>query len=363
MEVEIGDLLSMETDSKSGQKCGKRRDTLWGAWFFFSFYFKAAVREEEESKDLNKDVFMVQHDMENMYMWAFKDRPENALGKMQLRSYMNGRAREGDPPFPFTPEKGFVRSHRMQRKRYRGLSNPQCLHAVEPVPAPDLSSRPHLRLRWLRLTGRPWDSPLPPEARDFASWRHSLAGGAHPLEPRDLGSWSGAHQVDAVSGLSLGARRFEGAESGPGWASHFTGAMKNVSGPVTAAKTIYEDERSYLIVVTLPCVELRGVRVSWRNTATHGVVKVSGVSNARVPFLKRRDRIFRLADPSSEHCPPGHFVREIPLSTLIFDGAELEAHYDGPRSLLEIVVPKLPSEPEEHEIRVCFRPKTGLTFA
>ncbi|KAL7613086.1 hypothetical protein Lser_V15G08734 [Lactuca serriola] len=32
--------------------------------------------------------------MENMYMWTFKERPENALGKMQLRSYMNGHSRQ-----------------------------------------------------------------------------------------------------------------------------------------------------------------------------------------------------------------------------------------------------------------------------
>ncbi|CAF2294069.1 BnaA04g21580D [Brassica napus] len=47
-----------------------------------------------DESDLKLDVFLVQHDMENMYMWVFKERPENALGKMQpMRSYMNGHSK------------------------------------------------------------------------------------------------------------------------------------------------------------------------------------------------------------------------------------------------------------------------------
>lgn len=109
--------------TKIGKMCAKRLDSVWGAWFFFNFYFKLALNEKSKNKvtrdngydksDLKLDVFLVQHDMENMYMWTFKERPENALGKMQLRSYMNGHSRQGEKPFPFSADKGFIRSHRM----------------------------------------------------------------------------------------------------------------------------------------------------------------------------------------------------------------------------------------------------------
>ncbi|KAJ6429134.1 hypothetical protein OIU84_020714 [Salix udensis] len=94
---------------KAVKKCTKRLDSIWGAWFFFSFYFKPVLNEKSKCKiirdsngvsgfeksDLQLDSFLVQHDMENMYMWVFKERPENTLGKMQLRSYMNGHSRQG----------------------------------------------------------------------------------------------------------------------------------------------------------------------------------------------------------------------------------------------------------------------------
>jgi len=78
---------------KVARKCTKRLDSIWGAWFFFSFYFKPVLNEKSKSKiirdkngvsgydksDLQLDAFLVQHDMENMYMWVFKERPENAL--------------------------------------------------------------------------------------------------------------------------------------------------------------------------------------------------------------------------------------------------------------------------------------------
>jgi HSP20 family molecular chaperone IbpA len=135
--------------------------------------------------------------------------------------------------------------------------------------------------------------------------------------------------------------------------------MKDVYGPVTAAKTIYEDKEGYLIIISLPFVDLQRVKVSWRNTLTHGIIKVSCVSTSRKPFIKRHDRTFKLTDPSSEHCPPGEFVREIPLSTRIPEDANIEAYYDGPGSVLEIMVPKLRVGPEEHEVRVCLRPHLG----
>lgn len=69
-------------------------------------------------------MFLLQHDVENMYVWVITERPENVFGKMQLRSYMKGHSHQGERPFPFSVDKGFVRSHLMQQKHYKGLSNP-----------------------------------------------------------------------------------------------------------------------------------------------------------------------------------------------------------------------------------------------
>ncbi|XP_010529835.1 PREDICTED: uncharacterized protein LOC104806567 [Tarenaya hassleriana] len=400
-----------------GRKCAKRVDSIWGAWFFFSFYFKPSLNEKSKAKivrdnngvsgfdksDLKLDVFLVQHDMENMYMWVFKDRPENALGKMQLRSYMNGHSRQGERPFPFSVEKGFVRSHRMQRKHYRGLSNPQCVHGIELVPSPNLTCLDEEeKKRWTELTGRDLNFSIPPEASDFSSWRN-LPNTDFELErhPPSLKNPSTSHSKKSLngSGLNLSTqpsnhtngevndlspvghkRRKDLFSNGtnheddycltvnppsdteahlnemPSWSNEFSGAMKNVYGPVTAAKTIYEDEEGYLIIISLAFVDLNSVKVSWRNTLTHGIIKVSCVSTSRMPFIKRRDRTFKLTDPASEHCPPGEFVREIPLLTRIPEDANIEAYYDGPGSVLEILVPKLSAGPEEHEVLVCLRP-------
>ena len=70
---------------KVGRKCARRWDTVWGAWFFFNYYFKPVFIEKSKSKgvrdgcgvssfdksDLQLEVFLVQDDMENMYMWVF----------------------------------------------------------------------------------------------------------------------------------------------------------------------------------------------------------------------------------------------------------------------------------------------------
>ncbi|XP_022744193.1 uncharacterized protein LOC111295093 [Durio zibethinus] len=402
---------------KTGRKCAKRVDGIWGAWFFFSFYFKPALNDKSKTKiirdsngvsgfdksDLKLDVFMVQHDMENLYMWVFKERPANALGKMQLRSYMNGHSRQGERPFPFCADKGFVRSHRMQRKHYRGLSNPQCVHGIEVVPSPNLKAvNEKERKKWMQLTGRDLNFTIPPEASDFSSWRN-LPNTDFELErPPPLKSVSNSHSKKLRNGsglnlstqasshsygdgmdLSLVSRKrrkdffppenddcyllaippsdqipdMEIHPSEPHWLNDFSGVMKNVCGPVTAAKAIYEDEAGYLIIISLPFVDLQRVKVSWRNTITHGIIKVSCVSTSGMPFIKRHDRTFKLTDPASEHCPPGEFVREIPLSTRIPEDANIEAYHDGPGSVLEIIVPKLRVLPEEHEIRVCLRPK------
>ncbi|KAF5476065.1 hypothetical protein F2P56_007809 [Juglans regia] len=412
---------SFLTIPKAGRKCAKRVDSIWGAWVFFSFYFKPSLNEKSKAKilrdsngvsgfdksDLKLDVFMVQHDMENMYMWVFKERPENALGKMQLRSYMNGHSRQGERPFPFSVDKGFVRSHRMQRKHYRGLSNPQCVHGIEVVPSPNLLGLDEEeRKRWMDLTGRDLNFSIPLEASAFSSWRN-LPNTDFELErlaPPIKGT-TNAHSKKLLNGSGLnlstqpshhsngdvmdlspvsGKRRrdffphgndddcylavnppldripdMEAHPNEPQWLSDFSGVMKNVYGPVTAAKTIYEDKEGYLIIISLPFVDLQKVKVSWRNTLTHGIIKVSCVSVSCMPFIKRHDRTFKLRDPYSEHCPPGEFVREIPLSTRIPEDANIEAYYDGPGSVLEIMVPKLRVGPEEHEVRVCLRPHLG----
>ncbi|KAK6933187.1 hypothetical protein RJ641_036081 [Dillenia turbinata] len=401
-----------------GRKCTKRVDSIWGAWFFFSFYFKPVLNLKSKSKitkdsngasgydktDLKLDVFLVQHDMENMYMWVFKERPENALGKMQLRSYMNGHSRPGEKPFPFSADKGFVRSHKMQRKHYRGLSNPQCVHGVEIVRSPSLMGlTEEEQKRWMELTGRDLNFSIPLEASDFDSWRN-LPSTDFELErlpttplrnntnahPRRLLNGSNLHlstrppnqaNGDGFDHLPICAKRKKDFPHGndgngcpqnnsysgrildmeiqpnePSWLNHFSGVMRNACGPVTAAKTIYEDDKGYLIIVSLPFADLQRVKVSWRNTLSHGIVKISCVSTACMPFIKRHDRTFKLTDPAPEHCPPGEFTREIPLATRIPEDANLEAYCDETGTMLEIMVPKHRAGQEEHEVRVCLRP-------
>ncbi|GAB2272483.1 sequence orphan Slt1 [Dionaea muscipula] len=410
---------SYNTIPKVGRKCAKRVDSIWGAWFFFSFYFRPVLNEKSKAKvtrdsngvsgvdrsDLQLETFIVQHDMENMYMWVFKERPENALGKMQLRSYMNGHSRPGERPFPFSVEKGFVRSHRMQRKHYRGLSNPQCVHGIELVSSPNLMCvEEEERKRWMELTGRDLNFAIPSEASGFSSWRN-LPNTDFELErpPPPLKSNLNSQSKKLLNGTSLnlstqpsntsssegmdlspvcskrkkdlsphvnGEECFLGIinpttervadlevpPNEPHWYNDFSGVMRDAHGPVTAAKAIYEDEDGYLIIISLPFVDLQTVKVSWRNTVTHGIIKVSCVSTSCTRLIKRRNRTFKLTDPSPEHCPPGEFVREIPLSTRIPEDANLQAYYDGPGTALEIMVPKLRAGPEEHEVRVCLRP-------
>ncbi|GFP90151.1 hypothetical protein PHJA_001159000 [Phtheirospermum japonicum] len=427
LSTQIYETESFLTVPKAGRKCAKRVDSIWGAWFFFSFYFKPVLNDKSKAKiirdgngvsgfdksDLQLDTFLVQHDMENMYMWVFKERPENALGKMQLRSYMNGHSRQGERPFPFSVDKGFVRSHRMQRKHYRGLSNPQCVHGIEVVTCPNLTVLDEDdRKRWTELTGRDLNFTVPTEASDYGSWRNlpntefELERPTPPVKGNNNNnSHSHSKKLLNGSGLNLSTNHSNGdivmdlspvgngnkrkkefypqgnnnndedcflAVNGPDripdleaianephWLGEFSGVLRNVYGPVTGAKTIYEDEEGYLIVISLPFVDLQRVKVSWRNTLTHGVIKVSCTSTSRTPFIKRHNRTFKLTDTSSEHCPTGEFVREIPLSTRIPEDAKIEAYYDGPGTVLEILVPKLRDGPEEHEVRVCLRPHHG----
>ncbi|GMG98247.1 hypothetical protein Nepgr_000087 [Nepenthes gracilis] len=407
---------------KNGQrKCAKRLDSVWGAWFFFSFYFKPALNEKSKCKivrdsngvsgfcksDLQLESFLVQHDMENMYMWVFQERPENALGKMQLRSYMNGHSRQGERPFPFCVEKGFVRSHKMQRKHYRGLSNPQCLHGIEIVWQPNLCGLDEEdRKKWMELTGRDLNFSVPPEASEFCSWRNLPStefelerpcppskGNPH-IQPKKLFNGAVLNLSNQLSnhvgnGIDLSAacnkKRKDIYTNGneediclptnthsdrvqdmevqpfePHWFSEFSGVMRNIYGPVTCAKSIYEDDEGYLIIISLPFGDPEKVKVSWWNTLTHGVVKVTSVSTACMPFIQRNDRTFKLADLSPEHCPPGDFKREIPLATRIPDDAKLEAYFDKSGTVLEILVPKHRVGPEEHDVPVCLRNHLGV---
>ncbi|ONK62281.1 uncharacterized protein A4U43_C07F2290 [Asparagus officinalis] len=414
--------LNLPKCSGGARKCAKRGDSIWGAWFFFNFYFKPMLSEKSKSKivrdgngisgfdksDLRLDGFLVQHDMENMYMWVFKERPENALGKMQLRSYMNGHSRLGEPQFPFSVDKGFVRSHRMQRKQYRGLSNPQCIHGIEIVRLPNLTVVAEVdRKKWTELTGRDVNFTIPLEASDFGSWRNLpntdfelerpptlpplkngishhnskrlLNGSGLNLSTQPSNHSNGSDAMDLspkcnnkrkkdffprgmddcclpVNSFSDRIQDMEIHPIEPPWLNDFSGVMRNSYGPVTAAKTIYEDEQGYLIMVSLPFSDQQRVKVSWRNSLTYGIVKVSCVSTARMPYIKRHDRTFKLTDPSPEHCPPGEFIREISLATRIPEDAKLEAYYDESGTVLEIMVPKHRVGPEEHEVHVCLRP-------
>ncbi|XWS66009.1 hypothetical protein CRYUN_Cryun05aG0163300 [Craigia yunnanensis] len=403
---------------KVAKKCIKRLDSVWGAWFFFTFYFKPILNGKSKSKvirdgngvsgygmsDLQLDAFLVQHDLENMYMWVFKERLENALGKMQLRIYMNGHSRQGERPFPFSVDKGFVRSHRMQRKHYRGLSNPQCLHGIEVVPSPNLSNLDdEEKKRWKELTGRDINFSIPPEASDFAAWRNltstefEIERPSAPLRsnlksrPRKLLNGTGLNLSTQPLELSNGDRMYvspacdkrkgdyfrHGNDEDlclpnnvhsnrvldmkihpvePTWMNEFSGVMKNVYGPITATKTIYEDDEGFLIIVSLPFSDLQRVKVTWTNATLHGIVKISCVSTACMPFIKRHDRTFKLTDPAPEHCPPGEFIREISLPNRIPEDAKLEAYRDETGTMLEIIVPKHQVGPEEHEVTVCLRP-------
>ncbi|KAJ4834449.1 hypothetical protein Tsubulata_007900 [Turnera subulata] len=361
-----------------------------------------SIENHHPSTLLSMDSGGISHEELELEM----NRPENALGKMQLRSYMNGHSRQGERPFPFSVEKGFVRSHRMQRKHYRGLSNPQCVHGIELVPSPNLKGLDEEeQKRWLELTGRDLNFTVPPEASEYSSWRNlpntdfELERPLPPLKtnnshPKKLLNGSGLNlstrplSTSSIGGMDLSppsnkrkkdlaldrndedccllinqhndrAHDTQMLSAEPSWLNDFSGVMRNVFGPVTGAKTIYEDEQGYLIIVSLPFADLNRVKVSWWNNLTHGVVKISSVSTACMPFIKRNDRTFKLTDPSPEHCPPGEFIREIPLPTRIPDDAKLEAYGDETGTGLEIMVPKHRVGPEEHEVRVCLRPHLG----
>eukprot|EP00250_Pteridium_aquilinum_P003456 c13772_g1_i1 orf=286-1767(+) len=415
---QVHDLESLAIN-RAGKRCGARRaDITWGAWFFFNHYFRPSLNEKSKGKlsregtligmldksDLKLDHFLVQHDMENMYMWVFKDRPENTLGKMQLRSYMNGHAKNGEPQFPFSNEKGFTRSHKMQRKQYKGLSNPQCIHGIEIVRCPNLSAvNEEDKKRWMDLTARDLNFTISLDAQAYSVWR-SLP--SNDLDFERSGNYSGKKQLYKASlgklngttlNLSSKLPSSDGNDSHtdkkrrkevspvsseeccgamesysqrafdienptverPSWLSDFTGVMTDVCGPVTGAKSIYEDEKGYLMLVSLPFTDMQRVRVSWLNTATHGVVKIHCISTARTGYIKRGDRTFELTDPSPEHCPPGEFVREIALATRIPENAELEAVYMEAGAGLEIFIPKHDEFSEEREVRVFFPPQLG----
>jgi HSP20 family molecular chaperone IbpA len=261
--------------------------------------------------------------------------------------------------------------------------------------------------RWMELTGRDLKFTIPSDASDFGSWRNlpntdfELERPPHVTKPatnnaKKILNGSGLHLTSNASFSSNGdssdqspgggggggnnnsKKRKEFLSPGsseeeccltvnniethlakdpPGWLNDFTGVMKNVHGPATAAKTIYEDEEAYLVLMTLPFVDLNTVKVTWRNSITNGILKVTGSSTSLAPLVKRRDRTFKLVDQTAEHCPPGEFMREIQLPNRIPEEANVEAYFDGTGPVLEILVPKLRGGvEEEHEVMVCLRP-------
>ncbi|KAE8661087.1 putative heat shock protein [Hibiscus syriacus] len=326
---------------KTGRKFAKRVDSIWGAWLSEVGYFYGSARHGE-------------------YVHVgFKERPENALGKMQLRSYMNGHSRLGERPFPFSVDKGFVRSHRMQRKHYRGLSNPQCVHGIEVVPSSNLMAlNEDDRKRWTELTGRDINFTIPPEASDFSSWRN-LPNTDFELErsvpPPSMKSVANSHSKRLLNGTGLNLSTQPPSHSnGDGMDSSLVSSKRR--------KQLFphgNDDDCYLSAIPLseriPDMEIHPV--SWRNTLTHGIIKISCVSTSGMPFIKRHDRTFKLTDSCTEHCPTGQFFRQIPLSTRIPEDANIEAYHNGLGSVLEILVPKLREVTEEHEVLVCLRPR------
>eukprot|EP00850_Spirogloea_muscicola_P022402 SM000292S11257 [mRNA] locus=s292:439:3333:+ [translate_table: standard] len=371
LDVSLGQPLQPPAKSVHHQAAAKskrslrREDAVWGAWYFFSHYFRPSLQARAQGKlgrdglplcaieaaDLCLDAFLVQHDMEDSYMWALSKRPECALGKMQLRSWMNGQCRAGEPSFPFSVVKGHTRSHRMQRKHYRGLSNPQCIHGIEALSAPNLAGVSAAdRKRWSDLTEREFDFEILREAGDLGAWATTSEkeedGELDNLQPPKSRASSG-HKNSFTEGLPRKAcspppnsssacicghdptlslsrdlstnarspigegeastlvvhkRRRKPPDGAPGfigtlglampfdlqqlsdespgrsrlWACEFSGVMRGVdSGTCHGAKTLYEDEQGYLVVVSLALTDIRRLRVSWRNHETQAIVKAS----------------------------------------------------------------------------------------
>ncbi|KAI4324411.1 hypothetical protein MLD38_029903 [Melastoma candidum] len=250
------------------------------------------------------------------------------------------------------------------------------IHGIEVVPSPSLTGLDEGDGRcWMELTGREVSFSIPPEASDFGSWRNLLitdfelervpqlikcasnsqskkllngSGLNLPTQPTNSSS-KGDDDMD-LSPVSSKRRNDFFSNGGdedpfcanpplernvdmellhlwePQWLNEFSRVMKNVYGPVTAAKTKYKDDEGYLIIITLSYVVSE---VSRRNTPTRGIIKVSGMIIFRTPSIRKNDKTFKLTDPSPEYCHSGDFVREIPLSTRIPEDANIEAYYDG----------------------------------
>jgi hypothetical protein len=83
----------------------------------------------------------LQFAMENSYMYAFRERPEQSLGPGQLNSWISGK-QIGESPylFPFSVKDGYIRCHRLQNKKYRNLKNPQCITGIRKVMDPPVVS-------------------------------------------------------------------------------------------------------------------------------------------------------------------------------------------------------------------------------
>ncbi|KAK4371432.1 hypothetical protein RND71_010907 [Anisodus tanguticus] len=242
-----------------------------------------------------------QHYEVEMNINVTKDKPENALGKMQLRSYMNGHSRQGEIPFLFTADKGFVRSHKMQRKHYR------CLHGIEVVRSPNLNGfDKEEQKKWMELTGRDMKFSIPAEASDFESWR-DLPNTEFELERGP--ALKNNNSIPRPERFSK--RKKNGFSPNSQHPERLTDIhpITPPNSPATAAKIIYEDDAGFLVLVSMPFVDLKSVKVTWRNTISHGIVKISCISTGCIPIIKRQNRTFKLSDSAPEHCPSGEFVR------------------------------------------------------
>ncbi|KAJ9539932.1 hypothetical protein OSB04_026438 [Centaurea solstitialis] len=262
----------------------------------------------------------------------------------------------GEKPFPFSADKGFVRSHRMQRKHYRGLSNPQCVHGIEVVRSPNLMGLDEEeRKRWMELTGRDLNFAIPLDASAFGSWRNLPSTDFEierpPVIRNNNSTTNGNNQQPKRllngSGLNLSTQISEhvnGEANGNG--------MDLLVGCNSKRRKNFfphgnDDDNSDGVLTSILYLEEHPLTRDRQDLLR---------STGCMPTLKRKDRTFKLTDPAPEHCPPGEFVREISLPTRIPEDAKIEAYGDESGTMLEIIVPKHREGPEEHEVRVCLRP-------
>ncbi|GAQ88476.1 hypothetical protein KFL_004320020 [Klebsormidium nitens] len=335
--AEVGQKRGAASAGKSSHKRPKPNDdTLWAAWFFFDTYYKTVYKDDDPGA-IDTTVFEVQFAMENCYMYAFRDRQDLSLGPGQLNSWISGK-QIGESPymFPFAVKDGYIRCHRLQNKKYRNLKNPQCITGIRKVVDPPVVAEEDAR-RWYHLTGRETSEIPGEEAEGYVEWRpvpnpsdHTSAGG------RPIGK---VQQLDSNSDRGR-------------WLSQIGGVLSKHFGPVTAAKTIYEDSMGYLVKVSLPYVDKRTVKITWRNTTNECIIKVTATSIGGSGTYNKDGRIYKCTDPQAEIPRNGTLTREIHLPMLLPPKSALQASFDPVTAGMEILVPKLTASAGDFEIPV-----------